>query len=144
MKILIVDDSSTMRRMIIASLQDLPGVIFAEASNGMAAFEQIAIWHLETSPINAIVLDLNLPDISGLDVLKFIKSNAAYTKIAVIIMTAEKAESSNKEALAAGAKCYITKPFDPQILSKKVKELLNQELKQELKQESIGETAKTD
>ena len=135
MKILIVDDSSTMRRMIIASLQDLPGVTFAEASNGMAAFEQIAIWHSETSPINAIILDLNLPDISGLDVLKFIKSNAEYTKINVIIMTAEKAETSNKEALESGAKCYITKPFEPQILSKKIQELLNQE--------NFWETAKT-
>ena len=73
--ILVVDDSPTMRRMVIASLRDLNGVVFDEASSGLEAIE-----HLALSPVNLMILDLNMPDMHGLEVVRFVRKHNAVSR----------------------------------------------------------------
>lgn len=125
MRILVVDDSATMRRMVKASLQVLKEIYFDEASNGLEAIEQLAIAQLKHSRFDLIVLDLNMPDIHGLEVLKFVRSYEFYQTIPVIILTTRSDDDSRQAAKAAGATCYMTKPFKPQELAWEAQILLN-------------------
>jgi len=117
--ILIVDDSPTMRRMIQAALRDLPGARFYEAGNGLEAIEKLAL-----APIRLMILDLNMPDMHGLEVLKFVRAHQMYRAIPIIILTTRGDESSRAAALQAGASLYLTKPFEPRAFAQQVRELL--------------------
>ena len=107
-KILIVDDSPTIRRMVSASLQSLEEVLFAEASNGLEAIEILAREH-----INLMILDLNMPDMHGLEVLQFVRGHDRYRGTPIIVLTTKYDDESRKTALDRGASRYLTKPFDP-------------------------------
>lgn len=111
--ILVVDDSSTMRKMVIASLKSIDGAIFFEAQNGLEAIEKLAL-----SKMDAVILDLNMPDVQGMEVLQFIKSHELYKDVKVIILTTRSDEESRNEALRIGADIYMTKPFQPDELLK--------------------------
>ena len=118
--ILVVDDSPTMRRMVLASLRDLYGVVFDEASSGLEAIE-----HLALSPVNLIILDLNMPDMHGLEVVRFVRKHNSYCAIPIIILTTKGDDTSRSEALELGATVYLTKPFLPNVLAAHARELLN-------------------
>jgi two-component system chemotaxis response regulator CheY len=116
---MIVDDSATMRRMIQASLRGVAGVRFEEASSGLAAIERLAV-----APVDLMTLDLNMADMHGLDVLRFIRAQPSYQDLPVIIITTRGDEQARAEALAAGASLYLAKPFSPAELDARVGELL--------------------
>lgn len=118
-RILVVDDSATMRKMVIASLRDLTDVSFSEAGNGLEAIEQ-----LEIAPFDLMLLDLNMPDMHGLEVLRFVLGHPNYHTTPIVILTTKGDEGSRSEALAAGAACYLTKPFQPQHLANQIQDLL--------------------
>ena len=118
-RILIVDDSPTIRRMVAASLQTLEGVGFNEASNGLEAIEILA-----RESINLMILDLNMPDMHGLEVLQFVRSHDPYRNIPVIVLTTKYDAQTRKAALDSGASRYLTKPFDPMALREHVQALL--------------------
>lgn len=117
--ILIVDDSQTMRRMIMASLRSLTGVTFDEASSGLEAIERLAL-----GPVDLMTLDLNMPDMHGLEVLQFVRRHHAYRTIPIVVITTKGEEASRTAVLAAGATRYVTKPFSPPALAALVSELL--------------------
>jgi len=119
-KILIVDDSATIRKMVRASLRGLPEAEFVEAGNGLEAIEQIAL-----GPVALIILDLNMPDMHGVDVLKFLRRHHGYRDVPVVVLTTRDDESSRETALAAGASQYLTKPFTPQVLLSAARDLLS-------------------
>ena len=119
-RILVIDDSPTMRRMIIASLREVNDVGFAEAGNGLEAIETLAL-----SPVDLILLDLNMPDMHGMDVIQFVRNHQAYRAIPIIVLTTRGDESSRVAALDAGAAEYLTKPFLPNVLSARVREVLS-------------------
>jgi len=118
-KILIVDDSPTIRRMVAASLQTIGDVSFQEASNGMEAIEM-----LTRARMNLMILDLNMPDMHGLDVLKFVRAHEQFRSLPIIILTTKYDAESRKSALDAGASRYLTKPFDPTSLREHALNLL--------------------
>lgn len=118
--ILVVDDSQTMRRMIMASLRSLPGVTFDEASSGLEAIERLAL-----GPVNLMTLDLNMPDMHGLEVLQFVRKHHAYRTIPIVVITTKGEEASRTAVTAAGATRYVTKPFSPPMLAALVSELLS-------------------
>ena len=118
-KILIVDDSATIRKMVRASLQGLDDAEFIEAGTGLEAIE-----HLAFGPVGLIVLDLNMPDMHGMEVIDFVRSHHAYRNIPIVVLTTKGEEASRKEALAAGANRYLTKPCDPRQLADVVGSLL--------------------
>ena len=111
-RILVVDDSPTIRRMIIASLRSIDGIEVDEASSGLEAVERLAL-----APVNMLFLDLNMPDIHGIEVIEFVRSHKAYSKIPICVVTTRGDESSRSLALEAGANMYLTKPFTPERLA---------------------------
>lgn len=117
--ILVVDDSPTMRRMVITSLGSLGRVKSTQAGSGLEAIERLAI-----EPVDLIVLDLNMPDMHGMEVIDFMRSHQAYREIPIVVLTTKGEESSRSAALAAGANRYLTKPFDPRQLADMVGSLL--------------------
>jgi len=119
-KILIVDDSATIRKMVRASLRGLGDAEFVEAANGLEAIEQIAL-----GPIALIVLDLNMPDMHGVDVLKFVRRHQGFRDVPIVVLTTRGDESSRETAMAAGATLYLTKPFAPQVLLSAARDLLS-------------------
>ena len=118
--ILVVDDSPTIRKMVRAALGGLQDVAFVEAGTGLQAIETLAM-----HPVRMVVLDLNMPDMHGLDVLKFLRSHSKYRALPVIVLTTRGDESSREEVLEAGATSYMTKPFSPNFLVSSVRELLD-------------------
>ena len=122
-KILIVDDSSTMRRMVRAALHGIPQTGFLEAENGLAAIEIISL-----EPVSLMVLDLNMPDMHGLEVLKFLKDHQKYHDIPVIVLTTRGDDTSRDAALSGGASLYVTKPFDPRMLNHEARNLIDREV----------------
>jgi two-component system, chemotaxis family, chemotaxis protein CheY len=120
--ILVVDDSATMRRMVQACLSRLPYLRFWEANSGLQAIEQLAL-----APIRLIVLDLNMPDMHGLEVLEFVRKHQAYRDIPVIVLTTRGDEASREAVTKAGGSVYLTKPFQPDELVQHVTNLINSE-----------------
>ncbi len=116
--ILIVDDSPTIRRMVMAALRPLDAEL-SEASTGLEAIEQLAL-----KDYAAMTLDLNMPDMHGLEVLQFLRSSERYRDLPVIVLTTRGDEDSRVQALADGANLYLTKPFRPDELVKAIKGLL--------------------
>lgn len=106
--ILIVDDSPTIRRMVRASLAPI-GADFIEAASGLEAIE-----HLALGPIQLMVLDLNMPDMHGLEVLGFVRANQKFQQLPILVLTTRDDPSSRTAAMQAGATNYLTKPFTPQ------------------------------
>ena len=116
---LVVDDSPTMRRMVIASLREVCDGGFSQAASGLEAIEQLAL-----GPAALMVLDLNMPDMHGLEVLKFVRGHEAFRRLPVIVLTTRGDESSRAAALAAGASLYLTKPFIPNVLADQARTLV--------------------
>jgi two-component system, chemotaxis family, chemotaxis protein CheY len=117
-RILIVDDSPTMRRMVKASLGGVAAT-FVEAASGLEAIEQLSL-----GPAGLMLLDLNMPDLHGLDVLKFVRSHPSMGRLPVLVLTTRGDDSSREAAMTAGANDYMTKPFVPQELAGRVRRLL--------------------
>jgi two-component system, chemotaxis family, chemotaxis protein CheY len=121
--ILVVDDSPTIRKMVRAALGSLTNVGFIEAGSGLQAIETLAI-----HPVRMVVLDLNMPDMHGLDVLRFLRSHSQYRDLPVMVLTTRGDEASRAEVLQAGATSYLTKPFSPSFLVSSVRQLLDAEV----------------
>lgn len=119
-RILVVDDSPTIRRMMIAALRSLPDIVIDEAGSGLEAVERLAL-----EPVNMLFLDLNMPDIHGIEVIEFVRSHRAYATIPICVVTTRGDEESRIKALNAGANVYLTKPFSPQQLSEQANKLLD-------------------
>ena len=116
--ILIVDDSPTIRRMVRASLAPI-GSEFIEASSGLEAIEQLAL-----GPIKLMVLDLNMPDMHGLEVLGFVRANQKFQQLPVLVLTTRDDAGSRAAAMQAGATGYLTKPFTPVALLAEVRGMI--------------------
>jgi two-component system, chemotaxis family, chemotaxis protein CheY len=117
---LVVDDSPTIRRMVMASLRGICVGGFSEAASGLEAIEQLAL-----GPAALMILDLNMPDMHGLEVLRFVRGHQAFRALPVIVLTTRGDEASRTAALAAGASVYLTKPFAPAALARDARALLD-------------------
>jgi two-component system chemotaxis response regulator CheY len=116
---LVVDDSPTIRRMVMSSLRDVCVGGFSEAASGLEAIVQLAL-----GPVALVVLDLNMPDMHGLEVLRFVRGHQTLRQLPVLVLTTRGDDDSRSAALAAGASLYLTKPFSPQALAAQVRDLL--------------------
>ena len=116
---LVVDDSPTMRRMVMASLRDVCDGGFSQAASGLEAIEQLAL-----GPIALMILDLNMPDMHGLEVLAFVRKHPSFKELPVIVLTTRGDEASRLAAQRAGASLYLTKPFASAALAEQARALL--------------------
>jgi len=118
-QILVVDDSKVMRDMVVACLRGLADASFTQAASGLEAIERLSLGHFD-----AAVLDLNMPDISGIEVLEFVRAQDRLKSLPIIVVTTRGDDDSRAQALAAGASNYMTKPFTPEAIVAAVSELL--------------------
>ena len=118
-QVLVVDDSATIRRMVMSSLRAIEGTAFQEAGNGLEAIEKLA-----TGQIDLVILDLNMPDMHGLEVVAFMRKHATFGKVPIIVLTTRGDDDSRAAAVAAGATHYLTKPFEPAALAEIGRRLL--------------------
>ena len=117
-KILIVDDMMTMRKLVRKSLTTMGYSIFEEADDGQKAWAKL----IEHSDVSLIVSDWNMPNCSGLDFLKRVRSDSRFKNIPFILLTAEGDVSQVTEAVAAGVDNYVLKPFTPESLREKLEQ----------------------
>ena len=119
-RILIVEDSATMRSLLASALTDLgTSVEITEAASG---FEALRL--LPREPFDLILTDINMPDINGHELLSFVKGNATYRGIPLIIVSTEGSERDREKGLGLGADAYLVKPFEPEDLRRVASELL--------------------
>jgi len=118
-QILVVDDSKVMRDMVVACLRGLEGATFTQAASGLEAIERLSLGQYD-----AAVLDLNMPDISGIEVLEFVRAQDRLKSLPIIVVTTRGDDDSRARALAAGASNYMTKPFTPEAIVAAVSALL--------------------
>ncbi|MEO5567598.1 MAG: response regulator [Gemmatimonadaceae bacterium] len=118
-RVLVVDDSATMRRMIMASLASLGPMAFEEAVSGLDAIERVTV-----TKVDLVILDLNMPDVHGLEVLSFIRGHPSLAHLPIVILTTRGDEASRKAALDGGASLYLTKPFQPPDMARQIGQLL--------------------
>jgi two-component system chemotaxis response regulator CheY len=117
--VLVVDDSRVMRDMVVACLRARDGLHFTHAASGLEAIERLSL-----SPFDLIVLDLNMPDIGGIEVLEFVRAQDKLSVLPILVLTTRGDDSSREQALRAGASAFMTKPFTPEIILKEVETLL--------------------
>lgn len=118
-KILIVEDSSTIRSMIISTLDPMGDYQFTETESGFEALKA-----LPRDKFDLVITDINMPDINGLELVSFIKKNKAYKDIPLIIVTTEGSDYDIKKGIDLGADAYIVKPFSPGDLQDNVAKLI--------------------
>ncbi len=116
MKILSVDDSTTIRKIIRSSVEIL-NYDLLEASGGNEALDILA---KERENIKLILLDLNMPGMSGFELLKAIKKDSLYKDIPVMMVTTEGEKENIVKAVQAGVANYLLKPFTSEELTKKI------------------------
>ena len=117
--ILVVDDSPTIRRMVRAALGALSEIAFVEAGSGLRAIEVLGM-----QPVDLVVLDLNMPDMHGLEVIRFLRTHTQYRELPVMVLTTRGDDTSREAAMDSGATLYLTKPFTPSALVAAAKTLL--------------------
>jgi len=110
-----------MRSLLSTSLEELAGPI--KITQVASGFE--ALRFLPREQYDLIVTDINMPDINGLELVSFVKSNASYRDIPLIIVSTESSERDRDKGLELGADAYLVKPFEPDALRDLVRELLD-------------------
>ncbi|AKF50664.1 chemotaxis response regulator CheY [Pseudomonas syringae pv. aptata] len=115
MKILIVDDFSTMRRIIKNLLRDLGFTNTSEADDGLTALPM-----LQSGAFDFLVTDWNMPGMSGIDLLREVRKDERLKSLPVLMVTAEAKREQIIEAAQAGVNGYVVKPFTAQALKDKI------------------------
>ncbi len=125
MRILIVDDSAMMRAMIkrIIKLADVPVEAIFEASNGA---EGLAV--LETHDVQLLLTDINMPVMSGAEMLRAIASNDRWRGLSRVIISTDGSNARREEAADLDVRCYLEKPFSPEVLRDVLNEVADNEL----------------
>ena len=119
MKFLVVDDFSTMRRIIKNLLHDLGYPNVTEADDGKTALPM-----LQSGGFDFLISDWNMPGMSGLDLIKAVRSDARLAKLPVLMLTAEAKREQIIEAAQAGVNGYVIKPFTAETLKEKLDKIL--------------------
>lgn len=120
LKFLVVDDSVTMRRIVINSLRNLGYSNFVEAGEGKEALDKLTA----DGEINFIITDWNMPVMSGLELVKSVRSHDKFSNLSILMVTTRGVKEDIVEALQARVNNYIVKPFTPQILKEKIDQIL--------------------
>ena len=116
MKLLVVDDSSTMRRIIKNTLARLGYKDILEGADGVEGWNQ-----MDTNPdIEMLITDWNMPEMNGLELVKKVRADARFKDVPIIMVTTEGGKGEVITALKAGVNNYIVKPFTPQVLKEKL------------------------
>lgn len=120
LKLLVVDDSSTMRRIIKNTLQRLGYEDIFEAENGIEAWDILD----KNNDMDILITDWNMPEMNGLELVKKTRADSRFADIPIIMITTEGGKVEVITAIKAGVNNYIVKPFTPQVLKEKLEVVL--------------------
>lgn len=115
--VLVVDDMSTMRKIVSKILKDLGFTNITEAADGIQAWEAIS---KAPAPIGLIISDWNMPNCTGLELLKKVRTDKTFSKTPFILVTAEAEQHQVAEAVKSGVDQYVVKPFSKDALQAKL------------------------
>ena len=118
MKVLVVDDFSTMRRIVKNILRQLGFENILEADDGMSALDV-----LRSQSVDFIISDWNMPRLSGIELLKAVRTSEEWKDLPFLMVTAEGQKENVIEAVKAKVSNYIVKPFSPETLAEKIKKI---------------------
>jgi len=118
-RFLVVDDSPTMRRIVINALKNIGYTDIVEAEDGKDALAK-----LYAERIDFIITDWNMPNMGGLELTKAVRSDPNFANIPILMVTTRAMKEDVLEALQAWVNNYIVKPFTPQILKEKIEQIL--------------------
>lgn len=119
LKVLVVDDFATMRRIITGFLKELGFSNIQEADDGKTALPM-----LQANKFDLLISDWNMPGMNGLDLLKAVRADANLAKLPVLLVTAEAKKDQIVEAAKAGVNGYVVKPFTANTLLEKLEKVL--------------------
>jgi two-component system, chemotaxis family, chemotaxis protein CheY len=119
MNILVVDDSVTMRKIVVNTLKKLGYANTIEAQDGKDA---LAKMYSET--VNFIITDWNMPEMNGFELVTAVRGDPSFKDVPILMLTTRSMKEDIVSALKAGANNYIVKPFQPNVLEKKMDEIL--------------------
>lgn len=118
-RILVLDDMMTMRKIVSKNLKDLGFTDITEAADGNLGWTAL---QAANPPVQLIISDWNMPNCSGLELVKKVRGDAKYAKTPFIMLTAEAEAAQVKEALVAGVTNYIIKPFTAEMIKVKLEQ----------------------
>ncbi len=116
-RILVCDDMLTMRKLVTKALKDLGFTDFIEAADGKLGWDALTA---ANPPVQLVVSDWNMPNMSGLEFLKKVRSTDPYKKLPFVLLTAEAEKNQILEAIQSGVSNYIVKPFTVDMLKQKL------------------------
>ncbi len=119
-KVLVVDDSATIRRIVKNTLERIGYTDVVEAENGIDALTK-----LKEGDISLVLTDWNMPEMDGITLVKSIRASDKFGTVPVIMVTTEAEKNEVMEALQLGVNDYIVKPFTPDILKEKIEKVMN-------------------
>jgi len=117
MRFLVVDDSATMRRIVVNSLQRVGFTEVVEASDGAEALDKV-------SDVDFVITDWNMPKVSGAELTRTLRARPETQAIPVLMVTARSIRDDILSAIEAGVDSYVVKPFTPQVLREKIDAVL--------------------
>ncbi len=120
-KVLVVDDSATMRRIVINSLKKIGYNNFVEAADGKVAWDIIQ----SQKDIDFVITDWNMPNMTGLELTKTIRSSSEFADLPILMVTTRGVKQDIVDALQARVNNYVKKPFTPQILKQKIDQIFD-------------------
>ncbi len=119
--ILLIDDSRTIRRLVGSSLKKL-GFETLEAEDGLQGLEMLA-----THQVDLVIVDLNMPNLNGLDFTRQVRSQEILRDLPIVMLTTESSEKDRQRGFEAGVNTYLVKPVSAQVLHYKLRSLLDKE-----------------
>jgi two-component system chemotaxis response regulator CheY len=117
--VLLIEDSRSMRALVTGALGELGAIRVVEVDNGFAALKA-----LPGSRFDLIITDINLPEITGLEIVRFVKEHPQYRHIPVLIISTQRSADDIQRGMTLGASAYLGKPFEPEQLKATVRTLL--------------------
>lgn len=117
MKCLCVDDSATMRRIVLNALKTIGITDVIEAADGAEALAKC------DASVSLVITDWNMPNMSGLELTKALRANPATAKLPILMVTTRSVKEDILQAVEAGVTSYILKPFTPQVLKEKIDQI---------------------
>src|SRR3954467_165300 len=117
-RILIVEDSAAMRTYVRAALEGAPELGDVEIVEAASGFDALRL--LPRGTYDLVITDINMPDINGLELIRFVRQSAHLREVALLIISTQSSERDASRALALGADEFLAKPFTPEALREKV------------------------
>jgi two-component system, chemotaxis family, chemotaxis protein CheY len=118
MKFLVADDSATMRRIVINSLQRIGFAEFVEAEDGTSALSRF------DASVGFVITDWNMPNMNGLEFARAVRGHPAGATVPILMVTTRSVREDILAAVEAGVNNYIVKPFTPQVLKEKIDQVI--------------------